>query len=220
MRRSVRRSGSPSRSVRSRRRTVRSADGAGSTTGAARRASLAFVLDSTWALPMTAARPGVAGDRRRAGPTRLRRVAQPPPESSGVPSGGSCRGSGFAITVGNVVSGAGDIVAAPSAPPRHRSRGRPRVAGALVRSALPGAVRRVAARRAVRSARSCGRCVAAPSGSRRWSSRAPTTSTRSSGGPTAATTTGRRRARSAASAGATPSSVPADVTDPGWAGLS
>ena len=51
----------------------------------------------------------------------------------------------------------------PPAAAGHRPRGRPRVAGTLVRAAVPVAVRRMDGRRRRSSARSCGRCAAAAS---------------------------------------------------------
>ena len=128
--------------------------------GAGRRASLAFVLDSTWAVPMTAAalvthgvaavQPGRGGYladlSRRANRHVYARGLPAPPR---LPRSRSATPSTAPATRGH-------DVAAP-APRRHRPRGRPRLAGPLVRPAVPAAVRRLDASSAAPSARSCGR---------------------------------------------------------------
>ena len=112
-------------------------------------ASLAFVLDSTWALPMTAAALVTHAVAR--GPARAGRLLAELSRRANrhVYARGFRVRPGFMITIGNTVNGAGDnaLTSAASPATRHRPRGRPRVAGALVRSAVPRPVRRLDGRR-------------------------------------------------------------------------
>ena len=116
----------------------------GSTGGVSGRGSRSSSI--TWALLTTA---GVlvghvvaaAQGRRRVRPRAER------PANRHVYTRGLRMRRGFAITVGNVVSGAGDASGRARRAAGHRPRGRPHLASPLVRAAVSGAVRRVDGRR-------------------------------------------------------------------------
>ena len=169
---------------------------------------LAFVLDSTWAFPLTAAAlvtHAVAAVQRGRGGylADLSRRA-----NRHVYARGFRLRRGFLITIGNTVHGAGER--ATWSPRRRRVvtdhedvhvwQGRwfgplyPLLYGGWLLAGGAAGARRV------------GHRTARASRSPRSSRRAPTTPTRSSGGPTAATGTGRPPSRSSGSAGAARSS--------------
>ena len=162
---------------------------------------IGFVLDSTWALPMTAAALTSQALGVARGAPGYDAFAESAIEPDGVPA--RVRSPARVCDHGRQCGERRrrHVATAPSQA-RDRPRGRTRVAGAVVRPVLSRVVRRMDGGR-----RSCGHrrlahASAAAIRSPASSSRPRTTSIRSSGGRTAVTTTGHRRARSEASAGA------------------
>jgi len=155
----------------------------------------AFVLDSTWGIVM------VAGSLLAHGWAAVTHAAHnevslSTRQNRHVYRRGAQLQPGYTLTLGNVISGAGDVDEQTPTQADHRSRRRSRVAGALVRSVSTTSSMRCGASVARWPALWCGYVAVDQSRSVRSCNRSRTTRTRSSGGPTAVMLTGRRQGQS------------------------